>query len=98
MSKTIRVLLLSALFLFGAGSLVCYRGAELNGNMQNEDQTLWGQQPGDKWLYAGGLMILISGALALAAIKVWSGTRRELASPSRRDSRDRRNASLSRLS
>jgi len=30
-----------------------------------------------KWLYVGGLMMLISGSLAAAAVRVWSGDRRE---------------------
>jgi hypothetical protein len=77
MNNAVRILLLSALMLLGAGSLLYHYGSELNLEAQQQDQMLWEQTAGDKWLYAGGLMMLISGSLAGAAIKVWIGARRE---------------------
>lgn len=77
MSRTVRILLMSALMLLGAGLLLYHYGSELNLEAELQDQMLWEQSVGDKWLYAGGLMMLISGSLAGAAIKVWIGARRE---------------------
>ena len=77
MSRTVRILLMSALMLLGAGLLLYHYGSELNLEAQQPDQMLWEQTAGDKWLYAGGVMMLISGSLAGAAIKVWIGARRE---------------------
>jgi hypothetical protein len=89
MTRTIRVLLLSALMLQGAGWVLYHYGSQQNTwergrlarsqeNMEvlKKDETLWDQEPGDKWLYVGGLMMLISGALAAAAVRVWKGGRR----------------------
>jgi len=73
MSKTVRILLMSALLLLGGGLLIYHYGSELNLEAEKTDQTLWEQTAGDKWLYAGGLMMLISGSLSLAAVKVWLG-------------------------
>jgi hypothetical protein len=75
--RTVRILLMSALMLLGAGLLLYHYGSELNLEAQQQDQMLWEQSVGDKWLYAGGVMMLISGSLAGAAIKVWFGARRE---------------------
>jgi hypothetical protein len=79
MRSTIRALLLSALILLAAGSFLYQRGSQLNVGASKEE-TLWEQAPGDRWLYVGGLMMLISGSLAVAAVKVWMGTRREVRS------------------
>jgi hypothetical protein len=102
MTRTIRVLLLSALMLQGAGWVLYHYGSQQNTwergrlarsqentwergrlarsqeNLEvlKKDETLWDQEPGDKWLYVGGLMMLISGALAAAAVRVWKGGRR----------------------
>ena len=64
---------MSALLLLGGGLLLYHYGSELNLEAEKTDQMLWEQTAGDKWLYAGGLMMLISGSLSLAAVKVWSG-------------------------
>ena len=77
MNRTVRVLLMSTLMLLGAGLLLYHYGSELNLEAQQQDQMLWDQSVGDRWLYTGGLMMLISGSLAVAAIKVWIGARRE---------------------
>lgn len=71
MSKTVRMLLMSALLLFGSGLLLYHYGSDLNLEGEQRDQMLWEQTEGDKWLYAGGLMMLFSGALSLAAGKIW---------------------------
>jgi hypothetical protein len=89
MTRTIRVLLLSALILLGAGWVLYHYGSQQNTwergrlarSQQNleapqKDEPLWDQEPGDKWLFLGGLMMLISGALVAAAVRVWSGGRR----------------------
>lgn len=77
MGRTLRTLLLSALVLLATGSLLYYRGSQLNLEVQKEDQMLWEQAPGDTWLCVGGVMILISGSLAAAAVMVWRGSGRE---------------------
>lgn len=78
MHRTVKLLLVSALLLLGSGSLLYHLGSQLNLETGNEDQALWTQAPGDKWLYAGGLMILFSGSLAAAAVRVWSASKRSV--------------------
>lgn len=80
MGKTERVLLLSALIMLGAGWSLYHLGSQLNLEVGDYDQMLWEQAPGDKWLYVGGLMMLISGSLAAAAFRFWRGSRKEEAS------------------
>lgn len=82
MRKTERILLLSALVLLGAGWSLYDLGSQLNLEVGDSNQMLWEQAPGDKWLYAGGLMMLISGSLAAAAFRFWRGSRREAAGSS----------------
>ena len=77
MHKTVRVLFLSAMLLLAGGWFLYHLGSQLNYETGKEDQALWDQAPGDKWLYVGGLMMLISGSLAAAAVRVWSSGRRE---------------------
>jgi hypothetical protein len=43
----------------------------MNVAAENGDQTLWEQAPGDVWLYVGGLMMLFSGSLIIAAFLLW---------------------------
>lgn len=76
MTRTVGVLLLSALMLLGAGWFLYHFGSQQNLEVLRTDETLWDQQAGDKWLYVGGLMMLISGALTTAAVKVLMGGRR----------------------
>ena len=73
MHRMVRVLLLSAMLLLGSGSFLYHLGSQANHETGKEDQALWEQAPGDKWLYIGGLMMLISGSLGMAAVRVWSG-------------------------
>ena len=77
MGKTERILLLSALMFLGGGWSLYHLGSQLNLAVGDSNQTLWDQSPGDKWLYVGGLMMLISGSLAAAAVKLWRGARSE---------------------
>jgi hypothetical protein len=77
MGRTVKVLLLSALMLLGAGWFLYHFGLQLNLEVGESNQMLWDQAPGDKWLYVGGLMMLISGSLVAAALKLWRGARRE---------------------
>ena len=77
MSKTERILLVSALTLLGGGCFLYDLGSRLNLEVANYQQELWEQAPGDKWLYVGGLMLLIAGSLAVAAFRLWIGGRRE---------------------
>ena len=77
MGKTERILLLSALIFLGAGWSLYHLGSRLNLRVGESNQMLWDQAPGDKWLYVGGLMMLLSGSLAAAAVKLWRGARRE---------------------
>jgi hypothetical protein len=37
----------------------------------------WNQAPGDKWLYVGGLMMLIAGSLGAASFRLWRSAKRE---------------------
>lgn len=77
MRRTVRVLLLAAMLLLAGGWFVYHLGSQTNNQTPKEDQTLWEQAPGDKWLYIGGLMMLISGSLGAAAVLVWRGGRRD---------------------
>lgn len=88
MVSTVRKLLVSALMLLAAGSVLYYRGTQLNNGFQGEG-SFWDQAPGDKWLYVGGLLMLISGSLAVASVKLWMGSRREAAPCSLDVARDR---------
>jgi len=76
MGKTERILLLSALMFLGGGWSLYHLGSQLN-LAGDSNQMLWDQAPGDKWLYVGGLMMLLSGSLAAAAVKLWRSGRRE---------------------
>ena len=77
MGKTERILLLSALIFLGAGWSLYHLGSQLNLEVGDSNHMLWDQAPGDKWLYVGGVMMLLSGSLAAAAFKVWRRARRE---------------------
>ena len=76
MNNTVKLLLLSSVLLFGTGWFLYHLGSQFNLEAGLLDQALWDQAPGDKWLYVGGLMMLISGALGVSALKVWRGSRR----------------------
>lgn len=82
MNRTVRALFLSAVILLGAGWSLYHLGSKINLEVVGSNQMLWDQAPGDKWLYVGGLMMLISGSLAAAAFRFWRGSRRELAAGS----------------
>ena len=75
MKKALRVLVISAVMLLLAGSSLYHLGSQINVDVRNADPTLWDQSPGDKWLFIGGLMMLIAGSLSLAAVRVWLGRR-----------------------
>jgi hypothetical protein len=75
MTRTVGVLLLSALMLLGAGWFLYQSGSQQNLEVLQKQEAFWDQARGDKWLYLGGLMMLISGALAGAAARVWFGLR-----------------------
>jgi hypothetical protein len=77
MRRTLRILVLSALILLAAGALLYYRGSQMNLEVQNGDEMLWTNATGDKFLYVGGVMMLIAGALAAAAVRVWRGSRHD---------------------
>jgi hypothetical protein len=87
MKKALRVLVTSAVMLLLAGSGLYHLGSLINVDVQNADPTLWEQSPGDKWLFIGGLMMLIAGSLSLAAVRVWLGTRKESVNSSLNDLR-----------
>lgn len=76
MHRTVRPLLLSAMLLLVSGWFLYHLGSQVNNETGKGDQELWEQAPGDKWLYIGGLMMLISGSLGTAAVRVWSGAKR----------------------
>jgi hypothetical protein len=65
-----------AALLFGGGLLLFHYGSELNLEAIGQEQTLWDNDAGDVWHYAGGVMMLISGSLSLAAVKLWWGKSR----------------------
>jgi hypothetical protein len=94
MTRTVGVLLLSALMLLGAGWFLYHSGSQQNLEVLQKDETLWDQAPGDKWLYVGGLMMLISGALAAAAVRVWRGGRRAEVISQLNVARDRQDSPL----
>ena len=76
MTRTVGVLLLAALMLLGGGWFLYHSGSRQNLAVLQKEETVWDQAPGDKWLYVGGLMMLISGALTAAAVRVLIGGRR----------------------
>lgn len=76
MKKALRVLVISAVMLLLGGSALYHLGSQINVDVQNADPTLWEQSPGDKWLFIGGLMMLIAGSLSLAAVRVWLGRKK----------------------
>jgi len=78
MTRTLKLLLLSALGLSSAGWFIYHLGSRMNLLAEKGDPTLWEQAPGDIWLYVGGLMMLISGALTVAAFLFWRGNRGEM--------------------
>jgi hypothetical protein len=82
MKRALRALLVSALVLLAAGVFLYRLGSRINLEVEGANATLWEQAPGDKWLYIGGLMILVAGALSLAAVRVWLGRRGETSSSS----------------
>jgi hypothetical protein len=82
MGKTERILLCSAVILLGAGWFLYDLGSQLNLGVGIDEQALWDQAPGDKWLYIGGLMMLISGSLAAAAYRFWRRNRKGAAGSS----------------
>ena len=71
MNNTVRLLLMSALVLLGGGLLLYHYGSQLNLETDEQSRMLWEQSAGDLWLYAGGVMMLISGSLSVAAVKLW---------------------------
>jgi len=94
MTRTVAVLTLSALMLLGAGWFLYHNGSQQNLEVLQKEETLWDQAPGDKWLYIGGLMMLLSGALAAAAARVWSGGRRAEVISQLNVARDRQDSRL----
>ncbi|HJZ66835.1 MAG TPA: hypothetical protein VKF81_01735 [Blastocatellia bacterium] len=74
--KTSRRLLIAAFVLLTAGLALYHLGSQINLAIKSADPTLWEQAPGDKWLYVGGAMMLISGSFSLAAVKIWWRDRR----------------------
>jgi hypothetical protein len=85
----VRVLLLAAVILMGAGGFLYHYGSQQNESLPEKEETLWDQASGDRWLYVGGLMMLISGALGAAAVRVWRGNSREEAISHLNVARDR---------
>jgi len=71
-----RLLLIVAFALLTAGLALYRLGSQINLGLQGADSTLWEQAPGDKWLYIGGVMMLISGSFSLAAVRIWWRDRR----------------------
>ena len=77
MGKGERILFLLSILLMGGGWFLYDLGSRLNLEGGNLDFLVWEHAPGDKWLYVGGLMMLLSGSLAVAAFRLWKNTRRE---------------------
>ena len=89
MHRTVRVLFLSAMLLLISGGSLYHLGSQVNQETGKENQELWEQAPGDKWLYIGGLMMLIAGSLGTAAVRVWSGGKSGVVESRFTESRDR---------
>jgi hypothetical protein len=86
--KAPRVLLIVAFLLLIAGLALYHLGSQINLGVENGDEMLWTNRPGDKWLYVGGVMMLIAGSLSLAAVKIWWKNRRGVLANSLRGSND----------
>lgn len=76
MNKTIRLLLTISLVLLAAGGLCYYYGHQQN-LLNPVDTNALQVSAGDKWLFAGGAMMLLAGSLGLGVIKFWIQERRE---------------------
>ena len=76
MTRTLKLLLLSALGLSSGGWFIYNLGSRMNDLGENADPTLWEQAPGDIWLYLGGLMMLIAGSLTIAGFLMWKSEKR----------------------
>lgn len=94
MTTKVGVLLLTALMLLGGGWFLYHSGSRQNLAVLQREETVWDQAPGDKWLYVGGLMMLISGALTAAAVRVWSGGRKAEVISQLNVARDRQDSRL----
>lgn len=78
MSKTVRILVVTSLVLLALGAVLYHLGTRQNLLQPSVgEEPLWSQSPGDMWLYAGGLMMLLSGSLGVAAVKIWLQGRRQ---------------------
>ena len=77
MNRPLRLLLIAAFGLLAIGLALYHLGSEINLAVESADPALWEQSPGDKWLYVGGVMMLISGSFSLAAVKIWWRDRRD---------------------
>jgi len=78
MNRTLRMLIFFTMLFLVAGTFLYLRGSHLNLIAEGTEQMVWDQAPGDIWLYAGGLLILLGGALGTATVKFWMGVRREM--------------------
>jgi len=71
MTRTLRLLLLTAVGLSCGGWFIYHVGSRMNLLAEIRDPTLWEQAAGDIWLYVGGLMMLIAGSLIIAGVLIW---------------------------
>jgi hypothetical protein len=81
MGRTIAILFAISLSLVATGGLTYRFGTSVNlRSPQLDELSSLAGSPGDKWLFLGGLLILLGGAVALAAVKSLIQDRRELQS------------------
>ena len=77
MNKTIRILLAAAVVLIAGGVMSYYHGDYLNGQAPVDEESLLQLSSADKWLYIGGLSMMLGGALFIGALKFWIHQRRK---------------------
>jgi hypothetical protein len=75
MNKAISILIASSSVLLTIGAGLYYYGRQQNAVPASSDELL-GVSGGDKWLFAGVVLMILGGAVVLGAIKFWIGERR----------------------
>jgi hypothetical protein len=82
-NKTVRILLIISVAVLAAGGLIYYYGHEQNllAAATADPEAIMQISAGDRWLFAGGALMMLAGSLGLGAIKFWIHERRERRRP-----------------
>jgi len=80
MNKTVQILLMVALVMLAAGGASYYYGHQQNVVAATEGESLLQISGGDKWLFMGGVAMMLGAALGFGSLKFWLQERRKSAS------------------